>query len=336
MMTFLQPPISFRRKLAEDEPAITSHVEPVANVDPSAADHSATTSIGTIPPRLYILSSLSGALAAVIVVSLVAMFLLRTHDDTRLVQMTHDAEDLSAHVQSLTDKIRTLETESVVTGQTTDTLGEQVKSSASEVNAIKAALTALVAEQQRASGAVGLVNAPALLGVAVVQLRDRIETGLPFEWELVDVRGIVGEQPLLVAETGRLLPMAKSGVVTQERLQSAMRGFSARDGSGVSYVQAGLSAVGRALGSNLVSPATNDTQVLARAQARLTAGDLLNFVREIQGLSHPTAEAARPLVEAVKQRLVAQQAVQSLLQAARTGLQGQLRAAADAATQPGH
>jgi hypothetical protein len=332
MMTFLQPPMSLRRTLARDEPTSMSQNKPITRTDQPVPAEPDAPAKSMIPPRLYVFAGLSGAAAAAVAVMLLSALPLRAHDDPRLAQVLHDTEDLSTHVQDLTDKVRTLETESVATGQTTDTLDGRLKSSTTEVDAIRATLAALVAEQQRSAGAIGFVNAPALFGVAVVQLRDRVDSGLPFEWEVVNLRGIVASNPPLVAELDRLVPMARFGVVTQDRLSSAMRGLVARDSSSASYVQAGLSAVSRALGSTLVGPPTNDAQTLLRAQARLAVGDLLNFVREMQALSPTTVEAARPLVDAAKQRIVATQAVMALARAGRTGLQSQLRSAIEATT----
>jgi len=199
---------------------------------------------------------------------------------------------------------------------------------AAEVDALRTAVNAVAAAQHRAGIESAVVNAPALLGVAVVQLRDRLEAGLPFDWELVNLRGIAGSDPALLTELDRLAPMARTGVATQQRLAYALQNLAARDGSASSLVQTGMLLVSRVLGPKLIEPPSGDSPVLLRAQARLAAGDLANFLRQMQALSPPTAEAAKPLVAAARQRLEALQAVQTLQRAARGGLESQLRSVA--------
>jgi hypothetical protein len=166
------------------------------------------------------------------------------------------------------------------------------------------------------------------LGVAVVQLRDRLEAGLPFDWELVNLRGIAGSDPALLTELDRLAALAKTGVVTQQQLVYGLQNLVARDGSAASLLQTGMLVASRVLGPKLIEPPSGDYPVLLRAEARLAAGDLANFLRQMQALSAPTAAAAKPLVAAARQRLDALQAVQTLQRAARGGLESQLRSVA--------
>jgi hypothetical protein len=342
-MTFLQSPVPFRRRVsggpAGDPPddAIGSEAgvsepdsspaeppEPATQDAPDAQQSRAAAAAPT-PLRLFGFAALSGAVAASVVALVVSVFPLRSNDDPRTSQLIHDLGDVTTQVQTLTDKSRTLETEGVAASLTVGALDKRTTATNGELDAIRSTLGVLAAEQQRSKDAQAGVNAPALFGVAAVQLRDRIEAGLPFDWELVNLRGIVGADATLLAELNQLAPMAGGGVVTQPRLLEAMQALVNREGDSASLMQVGIGVVSRVLGPNVVTPPGNDPQILARASARLNAGDLPNFVREMQGLSAPTANAARPLVVAAQRRMVALGAAQALLREARSGLQTQLR-----------
>lgn len=333
-MNFLPTPIPFKRRGPEETPdatpegSIVEEPEQTSVADPhaiEALEPDIAQAETPAPLRLFGFAALSGAVAASVVVLVVSVFPLRSNQDPRTLQLLHDVTDLTARVQTLTDRTRTVETEDVAASQTISAIDHRLTSHTDELNAIRTALGALTADQQRRQDAMAGVNAPALFGVAAVQLRDRIEAGLPFDWELVDLRGIVGGDPSLLAELDRLAPMSAAGVVTQQRLNEAMQALLTRDGPRSSLVQAGLGVVSRVLGPDLVSPPAAEPQLLALAAARLSAGDLPNFVRLMQGLSGPTAVAARPLLIAARQRMIALDAVQRLLGAARAGLQAQLR-----------
>ena len=333
-MNFLPTPIPFKRRVPEEAPeaarddATIAESEQTSVADPDAvapSEPELAPAAAPTPLRLFGFAALSGAVAASVVVLVVSVFPLRSNQDPRTLQLLHDLTDLSTRVQALADRTRTVETEDVAASQTISAIDHRLSSTTDELNAIRTALGTLTGEQQRRQDAMAGINAPALFGVAAVQLRDRIEAGLPFDWELVDLRGIVGTDPTLLAELNRLAPMSATGVVTQQRLNEAMQILLSRDGPRSSLVQAGLGVVSRVLGPDLVSPPAAEPQLLAFAAARLSAGDLPNFVRLMQGLSGPTALAARPLLVAARQRMIALDAVQHLLATARDGLQAQLR-----------
>jgi hypothetical protein len=343
-MNFLPTPIPFKRRGPEDssdaaqEASIVAEAEQASVADPDAIEAlepAITQAVAPAPLRLFGFAALSGAVAASVVVLVVSVFPLRSNQDPRTLQVIHDLTGLTTRVQALADQTRTVETEDVAASQTISTIDHRLTSATDELNAVRTALSALTADQERRQDAMAGVNAPALFGVATVQLRDRIEAGLPFDWELVDLRGIVGGDPSLLAELDRLAPMSATGVVTQERLNEAMQTLLARDGPRSSLVQAGLGVVSRVLGPDLVSPPAAEPELLALAATRLYVGDLPNFVRLMQGLSGPTAVAARPVLTAARHRMVALDAVQRLLGTARANLQAQLRlVAASPVVQP--
>jgi hypothetical protein len=331
-MTFLQSTVSLAHGLRAAPLQEASHEDIDTEHEQDLAQPEARATGDSIPLRLYGFAALSGAAAAALVGLVLAVYPLRVNNDPRVDQLIADTSAVRSSVQTLTDKVRGLETEGVATSQASDMLTGQLKTTTGEVDAIKATLTALVVEQQNGKDLLANAGAPALFGVAVVQLRDRMEAGLPFDWELVNLRGIVGSEPALLAELDRLAPLSHTGVATHDRLLAMMQVLIARAGNGESLVQASLGAISRVLGPNLVNPPAGDPTVLSRAYGRLVVGDLANYLREMQGLTLPSANAARPVVEAAQQRLAALQSVQDLLRSARTGLQKQLRAVTTPAT----
>jgi hypothetical protein len=365
-MTLMQSPISFKRRLPGEEDGGQAHGANASEAElsqPGLAANLAAPGLAPVgrgapglavsqfpepgapagtapvamaeptPLRLFGFAALSGAVAASVVVLVVSVFPLRINDDPRTLQLIHDVGDVTTRVDTLTAKTRTVETEDVAAIQTLNALDKRLASTQGELNAVQTALGALTSEQTRSRDAMAGVNAPALFGVAAVQLRDRIEIGEPFEWELVNLRSLVGTDPALLAELDRLAPISTTGVATQQQLMTGMQALISQTGGG-SLVEAGLGVVSRVLGPNLVTQVGTDPQVLSQAMARLEADDLANFLRSMQGLSGPTAAAARPLVVAAQRRLAALTATQTLLRAARTGLQAQLRAATTTVVDP--
>jgi hypothetical protein len=358
-MTLMQSPISFKRRLPGEEDGGQAHAAIASEADmshpglaanlaapglapvgraapnlavsqfPEADAPESTTSVALADPtplRLYGFAALSGAVAASVVALVVSVFPLHINDDPRTLQLIHDVGDVTTRVDTLTAKTRTVETEDVAASQTLSTIDKRLASTQGELNAVQTALGALTDEQTRSRDAMAGVNAPALFGVAAVQLRDRIEAGEPFDWEVVNLRGLVGTDPALRGELDRLASISTTGVATQQQLTTGMQALISQTGGG-SLMEAGIGVVSRVLGPNLVTQVGTDPQVLSQAMARLEAADLANFLRSMQGLSAPTAAAARPVVLAAQRRLVALSATQTLLRAARTGLQAQLRAA---------
>lgn len=329
-MTFLDVTVPFRRKLDQESGAISAEDDvaehPLATPVESGDEAEVRNGRETIPFRLYIFAGLTGAAVAAVVGIMLSLYPLRANDDPRLLQAVHDTGDLTAAVQGLSDKVRTLETESVSSSQAADGFDGRLKTATRDVSTIQTTLAALVAEQRHGSDALAGVNAPALFGVAAVQLRDRIESGLPFDWELVNLRAIAGSEPALLSNLDRLAPLAPSGVATPVRLLGAMQTLIGEAGPGASLVEAGLGVISKVVGPNLVAPPTGDPVVLLRADTLLASGDLGGFIREMQALSPPMAVAASPVVAAARRRLMALDSANALLHSARVGLQHQVSA----------
>jgi hypothetical protein len=160
--------------------------------------------------------------------------------------------------------------------------------------------------------------------LAVLQIREAIETGRPFAAEYDALAALAKARPDIAAAAAPLAEPAKSGVASRavliERLRAlggaiataqpapADRDWATRawgqlrglvtirrvDGAGQSAAEAGVSAAERAL----------------------AAGDLPGAVRTLDGLTGSAAEAARPWLQMAGQRRAAEEAlhgVQSLL-----------------------
>ena len=340
-MNFQQSPVSFDRHRRAGTPDDSAQSTDGADASFQDADPATAPDSDEFQGRVWVLwgipvsvlgfAAAAGAVAATIVVLVVTVFPWRAMLDPRVPQLMHDNADLTTLTRQLTEKLRALETATVAAGQTADAVTARLDTAAGDIDGLKAALGSIVVGMQRTRDAMAGVNAPALFGVGVVQLRDRLDAGQPFDWELVNLRGIAGTEPALVTELERLLPMARNGVLTQAQLLDAMQGLMARYGSSDSLLQSGLGAVSRALGATLMAE-PNDAPILARAMARLTMGDLPNFIQAMQGLGTAATYDARPIIAAARQHLLAVQAVQTLAQAARAGLQAQLKNSVSATT----
>jgi hypothetical protein len=250
-------------------------------------------------------------------------------EEIRLAQMAHATADLTDAQQAVTQKLRMLETEAVATGDSVTALDAKLQSQAAATATLQATVAKLAAEET-ASGRASLAVA-ALFGVAVVQLHDAVAAGRPFDWELVNLRGIVAGQPVLLAALDRLAPFAATGVASEAQLAEGLRALAQIDArrSGIPpLVGSGIELVGRVFGPVALPLPRNPTpELLTRASALLGDGDVAGSVRLLHSLDDATAEIARPLVAAADQRAAALAATQTLLQAAREGLRGQLKLA---------
>ncbi len=319
---------------AAEVPGVVAHAVPSATAEAAARAPAGS-------GRVIGLAVLAGALAAAVVV-LAARELLppRPFDDPRLAQLVHQSGALSEQLQALTQKFRTLETEGVATASTADALSAQLAIQHTELGELTGTVQRVASGYDsdadgRRSGATA-----ALFGVAVVQLRDAIELGRPFDWELVDLRGIAGHDPKLLRELYRLAPLASSGVPAAEQirqgLQVLMQAEAQRSAPGI--VQAGLDIVGRVFGPTLASASgnanpsgTNQANVnpalLQQAALSLDQDDAAGTLQALRALTGDSATAARLLTTAAEKRAVALDATAVLQDAARRRLQTQLRSA---------
>lgn len=337
------PPLSpYRRSTSPGEVNLDVRGEPRdGRADFLTDDNARTSTDMDAPARAHVpaglrslkitgVAALSGAIAAVVVVGIAAGLAGFTgRDDPRLAQITLRNADLTRDVQALTDKVRTLETGLVVSGDAGDRIAARQQADGSQINTIKASLDQLIAESRRNRDELAGVSAPALFGVAVVQLRNAITAGKPFAWELVNLRGIAGSAPAMLAQINRLAPLASEGVPSDEELSIAVRALNFNDAltGRSSLIATGMDAFTRVFGNApATSMATFNQQLLARAALRLSAGDYTGATNDLAALRGSATGAARAVVDGARQRATAQDAVDILSIAARDGLQQQVRA----------
>lgn len=248
----------------------------------------------------------------------------------QLHQMEHATTDLTDAQQAMVQKLRTLETESVATADSVAALDARLRAQAAATTTLQAAVAKLVAEGNGPGGRATLAVA-ALFGVAAVQLHDAVEAGRPYDWELVNLRGIVTGPPVVLAALDRLAPFAATGVPTEAQLTEGLRMLAQIDArrTAIPLVGSGIELVGRVFGPTALPLPRNPTpELLTRASVLLGDGDVAGSVRLLHRLDDAAAATARPLVAAAEQRATALAAVQTLLDAARDGLRGQLKLAA--------
>lgn len=332
-MNELPPPKSFRRTFAsgQEENGMSADLPAAVGRAPDdpARDRVAPEAPARISARILGLGALAGTVAAAAVVA-VAGLVLVGQDDPRLAVLQHRNVVLAQQVQGLTDKVRALETGFVAADAASGRLNARLQEHGAELRAVQASLEQLItASRQRIEEQAG-VSAPALFGVAVVQLRRAIEAGRPFAWELVNLRGITGTAPSLVAQLNRLAPLAADGVPTDEQLALGLQALRMNEGlSGrASLLSAGMQAFIRVFGNAPPdAPGTSDPQLLQRAALRLSAGDYSSTLQDLVALRGPAADEARGMIEGAQRRATAQDAVDLLSMAARDTLQHQMRAA---------
>jgi TolA-binding protein len=311
--------------------AEASLMSPLDDTELADAAHEmdAPSAPGLMPLKVVALAALAGAVAAAMVfVMFGGVMSLAGREDPRLAQLASRSADLAQQIQTLSEKIRTLDTEHVAIAEAGDRLDGQLTSDRSDIAAIKTSLQQLTELNRLSRDEQAGVVAPALFGVALVQLRDSIAAGRAFDWELVNVRGIVGRDPALLAQLERLAPLAAGGVQTKAQLARGLDGLTLAENQAnqSSVLSTGLAVVTRVLGTAPKSaPATANPQFLVRASVRLTAGDFGGAAQDLSALVGPNASSARPLIEALKSRAVAQNAIETLQKAARAELQTQLR-----------
>ena len=278
------------------------------------------------------LPALAGAVVACFV-TVGGIAWLAGRDDPRLLQLTERNADLARQLHVHNDKLRLLETGSVAAGEVSDRLASGLTAQDAKISAVKATMDQIMAFSQLGRDEQAGISVPGLFAVAVLQLRDAVKAGRTFEWELVNLRGIAGQDVATLAQINRLAPLAANGVATDGQLVDDLRALNqAETQSGrASLLAAGIDTFARVLRNVLTSVApTANPQLVTRASSRLEAGDYGGMARELAALSGAAARDARALVEATQRRAVAEDAVEILAAGAREGLRQQMRSSMSA------
>ncbi|HEY4472008.1 MAG TPA: mitofilin family membrane protein [Stellaceae bacterium] len=160
--------------------------------------------------------------------------------------------------------------------------------------------------------------------LALLQIREAIETARPFAAEYDALTALAKTRPDIAAAAAPLAEPAKSGVASRavliERLR-ALRGAIATaqpapaegDWAARAWAQLrGLVTIRRIDGAGQSAAEA----AVGAAERALAAGDLAGVVAALEGLAGPAADAAQPWLQMVRQRLAAEEALhrmQSLL-----------------------
>src|SRR5262249_49879689 len=206
-------------------------------------------------------------------------------------------------------------------------LSDRIDEATAELRAMQAKLSMLVdlpqrmqALGQRVESSAGQELRTAFV-LAAGQLEAALDSGQPFTSELEAVRRLAGKDADLAPILAQLEDSAGEGVPTLAQLRTRFEDMA------LAVAQAATAPVeGRWIDRGLarlrsvvtVRPVGGDVEGdgaearLARAEARLSEGDLAAGVSELDGLTGPAAEAAAPWLADARARVAADKAIQRL------------------------
>lgn len=206
----------------------------------------------------------------------------------------------------------------------------EIRQQVQQLNAANADLGNRVAALEKGEQAQSAADpTDTTLLLAVLQIREALETARPFAAEYDALAALAKSRPDIAAAAAPLAEPAKSGVASRaaliERLR-ALRGAIATAQPAPAEGDWAARAWGQLRGLVTIRRVDGAGQSAAEAVAgaaerALAAGDLAGAVTVLEGLTGPAADAARPWLQMARQRLAAEEAlrrVQSLL-AARLG-----------------
>lgn len=190
--------------------------------------------------------------------------------------------------------------------RTTASVGVQPATAARESAAAVRAVQALEARVARLEADQALVARVSASGLAVVNLTAAAENPAGFSPALAAAERSLPASPDLVA----LRELAAAGAPTRAGLAEAFPGVAARvraalraDGGGERLSGLGR-ALGRMFGQEPAQPrGVGAEAVLARAEARLAAGDLAAAADALEALPEPARATAAPWVADTRRRL---------------------------------
>lgn len=203
-----------------------------------------------------------------------------------------------------------------------------VESALAELRAENARLTeqvtalrkSLQAMEQRLDAAEKRAGGEEVLMLAVGQLRAALARGVPYRQELSTLEGLSAEDETLAETIAPLWSYASIGVETQAGLRARFEKLApevlsaeqAASGGWTDRILAKLNDVVtiRRIGGDVEGDGAD--ALLARAEARLAAGDLAGAVDIMVGLKGPAAEVAASWLAAARARLAADKAVAAL------------------------
>jgi len=215
---------------------------------------------------------------------------------------------------------------SVPTQEEVTALAQQTTALANDNKELRQALAALQARLEQLQGVVRQsvragqkAGAGQGLVLAVGQLRQTVLAGTPYTADLAAVTALAGDDIALQRAVRTLAPMAGAGIIGLRALsdqfapmaRAVLRASSIETGSFWRRTLHRLTSVVTVRRVGEVDGMEVDA-VLARAERRLTAGELAAAIGLIDGLDGPAATAARPWLDRAKARLAALAALAEL------------------------
>lgn len=170
------------------------------------------------------------------------------------------------------------------------------------------------------AGAAASRSGPALV-LAVGQMREALRTSEPFAEELEAVQALAADDPAVAEALAAFPGRAEAGIPTAAELAARFDGVAgavvraaaaAGDGGWVEQALAGLASVVTVRPTGEEVGGTGPGAAVARAEARLAAGDLDGAVAALASLRGPAAAAAADWLDGARARLAAERGLKAL------------------------
>jgi uroporphyrinogen-III synthase len=170
------------------------------------------------------------------------------------------------------------------------------------------------------AGAAANRSGPALV-LAVGQMREALRTSEPFAEELEAVQALAADDPAVAEALAAFSGRAEAGIPTAAELAARFDGVAgavvraaaaAGDGGWVEQALAGLASVVTVRPTGEEVGGTGPGAAVARAEARLGAGDLDGAVAALASLRGPAAAAAADWLDGARARLAAERGLKAL------------------------
>lgn len=170
------------------------------------------------------------------------------------------------------------------------------------------------------AGAAANRSGPALV-LAVGQMREALRTSEPFAEELEAVQALAADDPAVAEALAAFSGRAEAGIPTAAELAARFDGVAgavvraaaeAGDGGWVEQALAGLASVVTVRPTGEEVGGTGPGAAVARAEARLAAGDLDGAVAALASLRGPAAAAAADWLDGARARLAAERGLKAL------------------------
>lgn len=281
-----------------------------------------------LAPAKLLAAAVGASVAAAIVAALALHFLLppQKAEDPRVPALARDVDDMKQQLMAINDRLRTLDTGAVSAAETIQELRDGTARQVAALDAVRHELRAQADAASRSWEAQGAVATPALMGVAVVQLRQAIERGQRFDWEVVNLWGIAGNKREAAAELGRLTPLVR-GVSTNEQIQQALEALNPRWNYGLSGLQIGVSTADWliGLGPGSVLAGNQNVASIYRAVALVKRGDEAEAAHELRKVTGELASRTAPVIASLDARVAALGACGRLMLMAKEALAAQGR-----------